>query len=55
MSLTARVAYRAVGGRYGDHRDWLEIGSWVDGIADALPAWRHFDVMRWWKSAAEVE
>jgi menaquinone-dependent protoporphyrinogen oxidase len=31
-----RIAFKALGGRYGDFRDWGEIESWADGIAREL-------------------
>jgi menaquinone-dependent protoporphyrinogen oxidase len=31
-----RLIYRAMGGRYGDHRDWREIDAWADAIAHGL-------------------
>ncbi|MET9294714.1 flavodoxin domain-containing protein [Streptomyces sp. NPDC003077] len=34
--LVGHVVFRAMGGRYGDHRDWDEIGAWADGIARHL-------------------
>lgn len=33
-----RAAYRLMGGRYGDFRDWDEIDAWADGIAADLSA-----------------
>lgn len=35
---TGRLIYRAMGGRYGDFRDWAEIDSWAAGIGRALVA-----------------
>lgn len=32
----SRVLFRAVGGRFGDFRDWPEIDRWTDEIAEAL-------------------
>ncbi|QUQ64078.1 flavodoxin domain-containing protein [Kutzneria sp. CA-103260] len=32
----SRVLFRAVGGRFGDFRDWEEIDRWTDDIAAAL-------------------
>lgn len=32
------VLYRAMSGRFGDHRDWSEVLEWADGIADVLVA-----------------
>lgn len=34
--LKGRLVYRALGGRYGDNRDWPEIDAWADEIARAL-------------------
>lgn len=34
--LLGRVLFKAMGGRYGDHRDWAEIDAWAVGIADEL-------------------
>ena len=31
-----RAAVRALGGRFGDFRDWDAVDAWADGIADAL-------------------
>lgn len=31
--LSAHLIFRAMGGRYGDHRPWSEIDDWADGIA----------------------
>lgn len=36
--LVGRLVYRAMGGRYGDHRNWNEIDVWADGIARQLAA-----------------
>lgn len=36
--LAGRVFMTGLGGRYGDHRDWDEIGEWADSIADDLAA-----------------
>ena len=36
MSSLGRMAFRAVGGRFGDFRDWEEIDAWADAIADDL-------------------
>ena len=36
----SRVFFHAVGGRFGDHRDWLTIDAWADRIAVALPSLR---------------
>ena len=35
-SGAARVFFKLVGGRYGDHRDWADVNTWADGIADEL-------------------
>lgn len=34
--LTGRLFFRAVGGRYGDHRNWGAIDAWGDEIASRL-------------------
>lgn len=34
--LPSRVFYRALGGRFGDNRDWPAIDAWADGIGRAL-------------------
>lgn len=34
--LPARVALRAFGGRFGDHRNWQEIDAWAMSIASEL-------------------
>ena len=34
--LLSRVLFRAVGGRFGDFRDWAEIDRWTDDVAAAL-------------------
>jgi menaquinone-dependent protoporphyrinogen oxidase len=36
--VLSRVAFRLLGGRYGDHRDWDDIDRWADGIARTLVA-----------------
>jgi menaquinone-dependent protoporphyrinogen oxidase len=36
LPLRGRVIYRAMGGRYGDFRDWGEIDAWAEGIARQL-------------------
>lgn len=36
LPVAQRVAFRAVGGRYGDFRDWREIDAWAEGIAREL-------------------
>lgn len=33
LSLTGRLAFRAIGGRYGDYRDWPEIEAWAATVA----------------------
>jgi menaquinone-dependent protoporphyrinogen oxidase len=33
-----RLFFRAVGGRYGDHRTWPPIDAWADAIAEQLSA-----------------
>lgn len=32
----SRVLFRAVGGRFGDFRDWAEIDRWTDEVSTAL-------------------
>ncbi|WP_030546966.1 flavodoxin domain-containing protein [Streptomyces albus] len=32
------AAFKAMGGHYGDHRDWAQIEAWADGIAQRLLA-----------------
>lgn len=34
----ARAFFRAMGGRYGDHRNWTAIDAWADRIATAVAA-----------------
>jgi menaquinone-dependent protoporphyrinogen oxidase len=34
--LLGRLIYRAMGGRYGDHRNWNEIDLWASSIAREL-------------------
>jgi menaquinone-dependent protoporphyrinogen oxidase len=34
----AAGVYRAMGGRFGDHRDWSDVQAWADGIAEVLTA-----------------
>lgn len=34
--LPGRLFFAAVGGRYGDHRNWAAIDAWSDGIAARL-------------------
>lgn len=34
--LFGRLFFRALGGRFGDNRDWPEIERWSDSIADVL-------------------
>ena len=36
LPRTGRLAFRAIGGRYGDYRDWFAIEGWAASIADAL-------------------
>ncbi len=33
----SRVLYHALGGRFGDHRDWRVIDEWADSIAASVP------------------
>ncbi|KEF06612.1 MULTISPECIES: flavodoxin domain-containing protein [Streptomyces] len=35
-SLLGHLVFRAMGGHYGDHRDWQEIDAWAEGIAHRL-------------------
>ena len=35
---TGRAFFRAMGGRYGDHRNWAAVDRWADEIALALTA-----------------
>lgn len=35
---TGRAFFRAMGGRYGDHRNWAAIEAWADGIVAELAA-----------------
>lgn len=39
-SLVGNLFLKALGGRYGDHRDWRDIDAWADGIARQLRAAR---------------
>lgn len=34
---TGRAFFRAMGGRYGDHRNWAAIDAWTEQIVRALP------------------
>ncbi|PBC75856.1 menaquinone-dependent protoporphyrinogen oxidase [Streptomyces sp. TLI_235] len=34
--LVGRVVFRAMGGRFGDHRDWADIDDWAERIASSL-------------------
>jgi len=36
LSRTGRLIFRAIGGRYGDFRDWPEVDAWAVQIAAAL-------------------
>ncbi len=36
--LVGRAFFKAIGGRYGDHRNWPAIDAWADDIAAALTA-----------------
>jgi menaquinone-dependent protoporphyrinogen oxidase len=38
LTWAERWAFRVVGGRYGDFRDWAAIDRWADGIARELTA-----------------
>jgi menaquinone-dependent protoporphyrinogen oxidase len=55
MTFKERIAHLAAGGRYGDLRDWLAIGGWTTEIANTVPRWQPFDVVRQRRSAAGVE
>lgn len=35
-SRVAKLIFKAMGGRYGDHRDWLAIDTWAETIAVAV-------------------
>ncbi|MDN3028454.1 flavodoxin domain-containing protein [Streptomyces sp. S.PB5] len=37
-SLFGHLLFRAAGGEYGDHRDWVQIDGWADRIARRLRA-----------------
>lgn len=37
-SLIGRLIFRAMGGRFGDHRNWREIDSWAQRIGQELTA-----------------
>lgn len=36
LPLSGHLAFRALGGRYGDYRDWSRIDDWADEIAREL-------------------
>lgn len=36
LSLRQRLLFRALGGRYGDYRDWPQIDAWADHIAEQV-------------------
>ena len=38
--IFGRAVFRAMGGRYGDHRNWPAVDAWADHIAAALTAAR---------------
>ena len=38
---TGRAFFRAMGGRYGDHRNWPAIDAWADHIASEVLATEH--------------
>lgn len=42
LPIAGRLVFRAMGARYGDHRDWAEIDAWAGKIAAELRAepWR---------------
>jgi menaquinone-dependent protoporphyrinogen oxidase len=37
VPFVGRLIFRAMGGRYGDFRDWQQIDAWAQGIARQLP------------------
>lgn len=41
---TGRAFFRAMGGRYGDHRNWAAVDGWAERIAQALAGGEHGDV-----------
>jgi menaquinone-dependent protoporphyrinogen oxidase len=38
LPLIGRLVFRAMGCRYGDHRDWAQIDAWADQVAARLTA-----------------
>lgn len=36
ISLWGRLFFRMVGGRPGDHRNWVAVEAWASGIAETL-------------------
>jgi menaquinone-dependent protoporphyrinogen oxidase len=36
LSFVGRLLFRALGGRYGDFRDWTEVDAWAENIAHQL-------------------
>ena len=38
FSISNRILWRVIGGRYGDFRDWTEVEKWAGRIADDLSA-----------------
>ncbi|GAB3105763.1 hypothetical protein GCM10027160_00410 [Streptomyces calidiresistens] len=38
LNSVGRTLFRAMGGRYGDYRDWPVIEAWADSVADRLAA-----------------
>lgn len=34
--VPARAFFRAMGGRYGDHRNWAAIDAWADSVAEQV-------------------
>ncbi|NJQ00156.1 flavodoxin domain-containing protein [Streptomyces zingiberis] len=37
LTPLGRVIFRAMGGRYGDHRDWDRVDAWAEAIVRGLP------------------
>jgi menaquinone-dependent protoporphyrinogen oxidase len=40
-NLAGHLFLKAFGGSYGDHRDWSDIDTWADRIAEQLQAAQH--------------
>ncbi|MFC5889947.1 MULTISPECIES: hypothetical protein [Kitasatospora] len=34
--LPGRAAFKLMGGRYGDHRDWADVDRWAESVARKL-------------------